>query len=351
MSKRRDVTFDFSGTDESLRKTLRQYTADKALMRINLETVKLLENADNKNYSPGCRQYKFPYHKIGGVTQCRSVFVTGWILQNLAYHVIVYTSDYRGKVISSDQELAMLACLEDAHYQRWEHGLLEELHKSPNGDTDLKFYYWGFVGEQYKYQELAKCLDNSARELYIMFVCRHQTDSDIDIERIVKNETGIEWLNVISFLFLAWFASTQSPYLMDIEDKIHWDDSFSYENYKAILSRYTQTYSMIKNDESNLGRQLLLIKPFIKTQKKDLISVNVFLNLFLFEHSILWIVRDYYNKSNDRKFTSDFGKYFEVYFRDLLNTYLDDTMFCKIPETTSKKADWKSPDRRVLFSC
>ena len=339
--KKRNITFDFSGTDESIRKTLRNYTADKALMRINAETAAIFQNSDNKNDLPGSRYLSFPYHESNGKTQIQKVIVNGWSLHNLAYHVTLHTDDYRGKLIESEQELAMLVNLAEAHFQRWEHIFLDKLHTRPDGNTDLKFYLWGFAGEQFKYQELAKTFDNSSRELYILFVCRNRINSDIDIESIVKTETGIDWQNIVSFLFLAWFQSTHSPFLLDIKDKLTWDESFPYEEYESLLKRYTSTYEMIRKDEFNLGRQQLLIKPFVKTHKRDIISVNVFLNLFLFEHSILWIVRDYYNKTKDRKFTSEFGDYFEEYFRELLSTYLDENSFSKIHETDTEKADWK----------
>lgn len=341
MSKKRPISFEFSGTDESIRKTLREFTADKALMRINVLSAEIMQNDNNLNDLPSSRTMVFPYHEPNGNTHFQKVIVNGWRLHNLAYHIIVHTDDYRGKSIESDQEIAMLVNLAEAHFQRWEHSFLNELHRRPNGDIDLKFYLWGFAGEQFKYQILGKAFDNSARELYILFECRKHVNSEIDIEKIVKDETGIDWQNVLSFLLLAWFQSTRSPVLLDIKDSIMWDDTFSFEHYESLLNRYTTTYDMIRKDELNLGRQQLLIKPFVRTHKKDLISVNAYLNLFLFEHSILWVVRDYFNRSNDRKFTSEFGEYFEEYFRELLTAYLNDDCFKKIPETNSKRADWK----------
>ena len=68
-----------------------------------------------------------------------------------------------------------------------------------------------------------------------------------------------------------------------------------------------------------------------------------FLNLCLYEHAILWIVRDYFNykKEQDQWFTSYFGKCFEKYFEELLNCSLREDEYEKIPEATNRRADWK----------
>ena len=101
-------------------------------------------------------------------------------------------------------------------------------------------------------------------------------------------------------------------------------------DFKKVIERYTSTYQEIRTSE--LGRQYLYTRPFIRTQYSGTISCNCFLNLFLYEHSILWIVRDYFYKKENRLFTSEFGRYFEEYFRELLMEYVPQTNYHKIPE-------------------
>ena len=59
-------------------------------------------------------------------------------------------------------------------------------------------------------------------------------------------------------------------------------------------------------------------KPFVATSAGRTISVNCFLNLFLCEHCIHWIIRDHYQKRGIQDFPSVFGQLFEQYFENVL---------------------------------
>ena len=159
-----------------------------------------------------------------------------------------------------------------------------------------------------------------------------------DLESIIVSETGCSWKKIVTALFLGWLLFSQfNEYQDNIFD---FDGDFLSENeFKSVLTRYASNYNEIK--ESPLGRQVFYTKPYVITQNNNLVSVSSYLNLFIYEHSILWIIRDYYQKKNDRAFTSFFGRCFEKYFEELLQTYLSENEFEKIPEQTVKRADWK----------
>ena len=59
-------------------------------------------------------------------------------------------------------------------------------------------------------------------------------------------------------------------------------------------------------------------KPYIHTQKGEVVSISAYLNYFLCEHSVLWIVRDRFKNLGRQDFVNYFGNLFEKYFAELL---------------------------------
>ena len=56
---------------------------------------------------------------------------------------------------------------------------------------------------------------------------------------------------------------------------------------------------------------------------------------------MLWCVRDYYLRTNNQQFTSEFGLLFEEYFKELLINTLADEDYERIPEEKKSRADWR----------
>ena len=108
-----------------------------------------------------------------------------------------------------------------------------------------------------------------------------------------------------------------------------------------MISHYSISYEKLRN--SKFQRQTLYAKPYICTQKNDTLGIIPFLNLCVYEHAILWIVRDHFKRTNqeDQRVSSFFGKCFEKYFEELLSSYLRADEYEKIPETRTRRADWK----------
>lgn len=331
------LSFNFSGNYEDYKNLLRKFTLDQLLLRINTETSAIFRN-EEPPFTRGVKHTEFPL--INSSTRAKtmqSVYVTGWNLIDLAYNAICCSNDFRGKTIESDNELYLLVSATDSVHQLRESVRMdsEDLHEQPN----LFLYVWGFFGEQMKMEAPGKVFSNLSRELYILLDVAKKIDNIPNIPIIVQDEVGVSLENVLTSLFLTWFASTLSASQDNWEQNFIWNDQLPLEDYRKVLSRYTATYSDVRN--STLKRQFLYTKPYIMTTRKQVLSVNCYLNFFLIEHCILWIVRDYYLRLGDQQFTSDFGKLFELYFQELMQEYLAENQFEKIPEKSEKRADWK----------
>jgi hypothetical protein len=184
-----------------------------------------------------------------------------------------------------------------------------------------------------------KVLESAVRDLYILLDVSKTAGYNTDMEKHIEAGIGTNWRNVLISLFLLWVISINAIDVKVLEASVCWDDNFSLDDFRKVLSRYTTTYDEIR--KSPLARQIFTAKPFIKTHSNQLFCINCFLSILLNEHAILWIVRDYYHQNGNDNFPSLFGSLFEMYFEELLNAYVEKTSFEKVPETQNERADWK----------
>lgn len=335
---KRGISFSFAGTEKSVDEAFKRYTLDLLLKKINYYSVVLIQNKDKKNDLPGTRVLCCKaVHANSRSKEDIEVYLNGWSLIDAAYLAIKHTNDFRGKELTEEDEFIALMAVESGFAQRKEAELLEN---NEGGDNDFFFYLWGFCGEQFKYERLGRVFDNASRELFMIFECSKEVCPNLNFGTLIEQDLGIKWENITAYLLLAWFQSTRNSVLTELEDIFQWDDGFSYSDYVKILNKYTSTYNEVRS--SPLRRQIFYTKPFIKTDRtKEIISVNSYFDLFLYEHSVLWIIRDIYKGANDQGFTSIFGQLFENYFKRLLNYYLLNNEYERIPEEKEKRADWK----------
>lgn len=319
---------------------LKHFQLDDLLKNISKESVDIFKR-DCSQVCCGTKCASFPImtNLTTGLTFKQDVIVTAWRLVDLAYEAILTTNDYRGKHIEKEDEIYLLHLATDEYYGKKEKDIIDCILSSDM--TKFMFYLHGFSGEQFKFENANSSIINAFRELYILFESSKSVSSaNYDISDIVVKETGANWEAVVGVLFLLWSGSTEFSEIQKIDNLLEWPENFTKDNFYQIVSRYTATYDEIRN--SDLGRQIFYTKPFIKTSRNEIISINCFLNLFLYEHAIMWIVRDYYKKQNNQGFTSYFGECFEEYFRELLSTFLSADEYEKIPEENARKrADWK----------
>ena len=336
MPKKQKIRYNYSGQWEDVKRLLRMFSTKEVLARVNCESAKLIQTAGSSDMSAVESVFYTVYGANGMIPQKKQSMITAWNLIDLAYYMIIASDDYRGRAIESNEEFYVLVDSVEGLKQRKEEEMLKEVDA---GSPDFFMYLWGFAGEQFKLELPGRIFDNAGRELYILFESEKKTGEPFEsIESIIAAETGYSWAQIVTALLMGWFMFFQnSEYKDDYfdfrEEILSADDIFN------ILMRYAADYNSVRT--SSLGRQFLYTKPYVITQNNKLVSISAYLNLFIYEHCILWIVRDYYQKKGDRAFTSYFGKCFEKYFEELLQTYLNKNEFEKIPETKAERADWK----------
>ena len=327
------ITLNWNGTEEAVEESVRKYAADLALKEINQETAHLMVDATESNY---VKPYQVNYLDSNRIRKTQLVFITGWSLHNLAYQIMLYSNDYRGGRLNDENDLAMLLCATVSQEQQKERELLQGFDKN-DGRTKLLFLN-GFWGEQSKYQIFPKHLDSFVREMYILLDIPY-SNIDKSISDIIYEKMGYSWETIIKCLQMAWIVSVITPDVKDEKIAFSLGQGITYEDYCTIIDKYTTSYDEIRKYKDSLGRQILYTKPFVKTQKGETISVNVFLNMFLIDHCIYWIVRDYF-KEKELCFSNEFGYAFEVYFERLLHNTLNEGEYERIPEGKKKSADW-----------
>lgn len=326
-----DLTILLSDDIEDVKTNLRKFTLDSILKKIGNTSIDLIMNRNSDDEFYGARRVRKQYNRKGSlITKTSETIVTSWELTDLAYHAVLFTNDYRGKPIENDDEFLALVQAESVFLNSADN----------NKEAPILLYLLGFIGEQIKFQKPQMVFDNLTRELYILFESSKGANEIEPIDDIVMKEVGVNWKKVVSALSLASLGSMYMTQLDDYIEKLVWDEEIiSRDEFCKVLEKYTSTYTEIK--ESELGRQVFYTTPFVKTSKKETISINCYLNLFVYEHCIYWLVRNYYQKQNNQAFVNAFGKYFEEYFLELLSTYLKKGEYERIPEGKRKRADWK----------
>lgn len=332
MSKPKVIKYNFSGKWDDVSELLRRYATSDVLKRINRESVDLFYNTSNSKIRAVKRVSITLYQKGSMIPEMREIFVMAWSLIDLAYFMIKTSNDYRGKSIDSNEELYVLQMAVDKYKEREEKSFIDD-----NDRNDFFMYLWGFAGEQFKAEEPAVVFDNLSRDLYMLFELNNECE--FDMEKAVYDEIGLPWDQVVAFLMFAWFGFTQVSTLSEISKKLVWSSKEKKEQFENVIRRYSVDYEEVR--KSPLGRQILYTKPYIKTQKGEIIAVSAYLDFFLCEHCILWLIRDHFKKQGRQDFTNYFGGLFEKYFLELMQNCLDESEYERIPEGKEKRADWK----------
>lgn len=326
-----------SGSENDLYKTIRQFNLMDLLLWINKHSAALINNK-SENELPAARRVTFQIQQVNKTysSNC-TVIETAWNLIELAYHAILYTNDYRGNPIEKDDELYCLLASLQSYIEQIENKTTQSY---KDNHSDVLFYLYGFCGEQFKFELPGMVINNSTRELFILFESSKRTNKYIDIDKIIQEEAGCSWKEVMAFLFLGYTVSLTNSSIDESAKVYDWDKTgIRFEDFERVMDIYSASYDEIR--KSPLGRQSLYQTPYIITSSNKRVSISPYLNLFAYEHSILWIVKNYlYKKNGDKSFPALFGLYFEAYFEELLDCYFDKNEYYKIPEENVKRADW-----------
>lgn len=332
-----NLSYNYSGEWEDVSQVLRTFSADTILKRISREAIEIQRNK-NASDPPAAKWVEYTiFNTRTKRNEIKKSLITMWSLIELAYYAVKATNDYRGQTTIDDSCFYMLIDAVDGLKQKNEEGLLNSIGAE---GKDFFLYLWGFVGEQLKAESPKKMFDNAGRDLYILFESAKKIDGSVDISAAVEEETGFCWEKIVCALIIGWANSSIRDSLNISELSFLQTDLLSKGEFTSIINRYSINYEGIR--ESELKRQVFYTKPYVNTQKNELIGVSPYLCLCIYEHSILWTIRDYYRKKGSNAFIIQFGRCFETYFEELLAFSLARNEYEKIPEDNkAPRADWK----------
>ncbi len=325
--------FKISTQYEVIQSQLRRYRVDESIKVINRESVALFENHSNSELGIA-KMIDIPIFVRGNrIPQHMQHYITPWNLVDLAYFLIKESNDYRSSSMDQNEVYIMHELIFE--YVNREEIIPRKIKEEDETDFILRVY--GLLGEQIKHQRTECLFDNLFRDIYILFDV--DKSGKFNYSEILETEIGVSsWKSIVADLVRAWLGFTKVDTLEDVIRTIPWNNENDIVRFKRVISHYTADYKEIRNHK--LGRQILYSKPFVRSQKGDIISVSTFLNLFVCEHSIFWIIRDHFK--DGQLFTNHYGKLFETYLDEMLKSCLQaDEYMQLLPENKKKRTDWK----------
>lgn len=335
MSKRSILSRGVPKCEDDYRLLLRQFRLDLLLQRISETARNLYKRLGQEGYHGyEWEQLVVPDPQTKNAFQ-HSFVVAPWWLVDLAYAAVKYSNDYHGTDDISYDEFKLLI-LANLNIQNKNYKTLRNSEKWRKEDVYL--HVTGILGEQFLMQKPGGITESSTRDLYILLELSKNAKGLEHLAQSVVDEAGTSWLNVVTTLLLLWSFEVSGIPITETETFINWDDSFTREHYLTVLKKYTITYEEVR--ESPLGRQSIVLKPYIKTSRNDLICVSCFLLDQLSEHAIMWLIRDNY-KNKGENFSDVFGLLFERYLEEVFAEYLESENYERIAESKTSRADWK----------
>lgn len=308
--------------------SLTQYDVTDVLIHISKYSSTLFSHSD-KELTAARREML----RLGNRTG--QILITGWFLVDMAYLAVKHCKGT--KTIQNDNEFFQLANLYNGYYQKTEKNL--PFFGSKCKFNDFMLYLYGFFGEQRKFQNstsTAAIMDNYCRNMYLLDVVSKEFPN-INVEEVVLQEVGVTSQELSSILWCVSIVGLTQPFILNAGQYYN-KGIINEDKVKLVVDYFSSDITTIK--DSKLGRQQLYATPFIKLPSGDYILNNIYLLLFLFENATYWVVRNHFQKTNDQTFINAFGDYFEFYFKQVLETYLEKNMFHKVPEGKEKRADW-----------
>lgn len=219
-------------------------------------------------------------------------------------------------------------------------------HSSKNSHTDFMLYLFGNLGEQKRFQFASDFFDDFSREKYILETIskkKHpKNDIYIDFEKEFLAETSISTddYSALLFVLFVYFCNISNVFNpSNIKSELD-NPALSNERITAMLKKYSVSIDEVRGN--SMKRQIFYLKPLLEIDGVY-ISINPFLLLCTFVNSNFWVIRNKYMNANKdtQRFTNAFGKYFEIYFEEILHNCLPKEQFENIQESSDgKRADW-----------
>lgn len=273
------------------------------------------------------------------------VLQTIWNMIDIIYLAICSTNDYRGKKVG---ELDMMF-ITKAYLDYDEEKSGEYLSKVDEDEMILSIIY-GHGQEEFMYQSIGLMREDACRNLELLMNIPKEIKSNINIEEVVQQVLGMtckEYINNLMALFLISCIDNNVTEI-EIPDLISKNIYVSKDNIYKIREYYSLKYKDYRS--SSLGKHFVKIKPIIKTDNNRYIVSNVYLMYEKLIDGLYWIVREFYKEKDSQDFVSEFGYFYEKYFENLLNTYLNEYKFEKLEESKKEKVcDWKLETNKYII--
>lgn len=257
-------------------------------------------------------------------------------LIDVMYEVINYNC-YGKTEITLDESLYLIHLYVNLESSR---------HSNKNSHTDFMLSLFGNLGEQKRFQSASNFFDDFSREKYILETISKKNhpknDICIDFQKEFFEKTSISTddysaLLFVLFVYFSEISNVFNPANFESELK---NPALSNDRILKMLKNYSASIDDVRRHV--LKRQTFYLKPLLEIDG-IYILVNPFLLLCTFVNSNFWVIRNkYMNAGKDtQKFTNAFGKYFEIYFEEILQNCLSTEQFENIKEVSEgKRADW-----------
>ncbi len=298
-----------------------QFNLESMLFQVSMLSYSIAKNPETSHFLGETRYYSYNNRRLS-VLICQT-----WLI-DLVYDLCQLRQT--GNIIISKNEVLHLVNLYN-----------KVSNKKPNvPKDDFLLYVFGFMGEQIEVQAQSNLLQDFARENYILEeISKRESQYKIDICAVFKSITGWSpfeysvFLMVINGLFLNNNGIASKSFLnVKIDNPL-----ITSSNLYHIIKKYSIGVSEVKNHP--LKRQVFYSLPFIETDSVY-VSSNAFISLNTFAHSNYWVLRNHYNSKKSQDFINVFGKYFELYFEELLQNCLNTNEYDAIDTCGQKRADW-----------
>lgn len=322
-------------TEESFKNFIKNFNTSLLLQKICKLSAKC--HYDTLKQDLKCvLKKKIPLYCDGGKIIEHEVWILPWDLLDISYQAIKYSKKYIDIEDFDDETLYTIATA-------WSHTKDKLSEKSKNylrSDHNIEYYLFGMSEEQRIFQDIYSVFSILSRDYYILFKSSKkikEKENKINIKEIIKKEIGLDIKSILVNILLIGYFGFLNPVVYSTEDK--YINPFLDDKYKKIIDYYSADLEWFR--KTKLGRQALYAKPIVSIDKNNILA-NVYLPFIIYKHSLFWIARNYYLKTGSEKFVGSFGLYFEKYFEELLETYVEKENYNKLEKLNKRKiADWR----------
>ena len=164
-----------------------------------------------------------------------------------------------------------------------------------------------------------------------------EKENKFDLNLACKVETGFTIREYRLLLFVLAGMGIQkldfSNIIVDEKSKEKYP-FITRENLVNVRNQLTANYNEIR--KSKYCEEIFFLYPFVRTIKNKYICTNQYILYSKVADGPLWAIRNYYKNRESKEFLIYYGTLFEKYVEKLLNNYLPDTQYLKIPRNDKK---------------